>query len=147
MPDVFSRLYISFCGSWSSTESFPMQYVTNSNVFLSIYHLFNFLCPENKYVIAIFNYKFEFIKVRTSTFRTLAISFNCATEGWDLLWHHREMVCSVLPSFSASQRLVFSCSARTTRIRFNVPVFSLFAINCSIIDGKFTRKNWDKRKI
>ena len=36
MPDVFSRLYISFCGKWSSAESFLMQYVTNSKVFLSI---------------------------------------------------------------------------------------------------------------
>ena len=38
MPDVFSRLYISFCGSFSNLDSFPMQYVTNSNVFLSIIH-------------------------------------------------------------------------------------------------------------
>jgi len=42
-------------------------------------------CPENLYVIAIFNYKLEFIKERTSTFRTLAISFNCATEGCDFV--------------------------------------------------------------
>lgn len=31
-------------------------------------------------------------------------------------------------------------------MRFNVPVFSLFAINCSIIDGKFTKKNEIKER-
>ncbi len=98
----------------------------------------------------------------TSTSRWLAISFNCATEGWDLLLHHREMVCSVLPICSANQRLVLSCSARTTRKRFNASFFwlylrlsrlgrsskldgsrcsirSIFAINCSIFERKYTQ--------
>lgn len=83
-------------------------------------------CPENLYVIAIFNYKLEFIKVRISTFKTLAISFSCATEGCDLLWHHREIVCAVLPSCSASQRLFFL----VLQGQLECDLMSLFFIIC-----------------
>ena len=62
----------------------------------------------------------EVIKLRTSTSKTLAISFNCSIDGCTLLAHHLETVFSDLPSCSDSQRFVLPCSAKAAFSRFSI---------------------------
>ena len=70
MPESFNRLYTSLCGKFNNTESFPIQYVTNSSVFLSITILFH------EYPVSVSLQKYEIIRKRQNNSQNLS-SFCC----------------------------------------------------------------------
>lgn len=65
-------------------------------------------------------------------FKTLAISSSVSNEGCLILLHHSEIVAGFLPNLSASHLCFMFCSAKTTRILFNLFAFKFFVFYAKI---------------